>query len=228
MEQRPPTIAQEIADKMSVCPGRKATPPLSPALQQRKAALIERYPSRQDFLLAMNPSAQHLAAANEERAWFGNAPSLALLNHAYGSSSSAMWLLPQLFDLSEFCGCREKMDEQQAIELARIITSEYGYLKASELMLFFYYFKAGRYGRFYGAVDPLVITTTLREDFLPEREHAIDKREKEKLEAEREASHQAWLQERKRARAEGRPLYPEPPEDHPYTRYIKSQEGGKS
>lgn len=218
---------QRLAEKISVSPGHRTTQPPSPALLQRKAALISRYPSRESFMVAMNPSVQHLAADNQERAWFGNAPSLALLNHTYGSNSSAMWLLPQLFDLSEFCGCREKMDEQQATELARIITREYGYLKTSEMMLFFYFFKAGRYGRFYGSVDPLIITTTLREDFLREREEAIIKKEKEEQAAEREATYQAWLQECRQAKAEGRPVHPTPPDDHPYAQYCKAQKGGK-
>lgn len=45
-------------------------------------------------------------------------------------------------------------------------------------MLFFNRFKEGRYGRFYGTVDPLIITTALR-DFIREREGAHRKRESE-------------------------------------------------
>ena len=184
-------------------------------------------------MVAMNPSVQHACADNPDMAYFGTAPSLALLNHAYGSNSSAMWLLPQLFNLSEFCGCREKMDEQQAIELARIITSEYGYLKASELMLFFYYFKAGRYGRFYGSIDPLIITTALSEDFLPERERAIERHEKELKDAEDKRKHQEYMQWRRKTLAEGKPLCPEVSKDHPYYRTQQAlrrkqqQEGGE-
>ncbi len=164
----------------------------------------------------MNPSMQLACADNPERAYFGTAPNLVLLNHTYGSNTSAMWLLPQLFNLSEFCGCREKMDEQQAIELARVITSEYGYLKTSELMLFFHYFKAGKYGRFYGSIDPLVITTALKKDFLPEREEAIEKHEKELKDAEAERERQEWLAWRAKRLAEGKPPYPDVPEGHPY------------
>ena len=36
-------------------------------------------------------------------------------------------------------------------------------MKLPELMLFFQQFKAGKYGRFYGSVDPMVITTALQE-----------------------------------------------------------------
>lgn len=50
----------------------------------------------------------------------------------------------------------------QIEEVARVIISEFYYMKLSEIMLFFAYFKAGRYGNFYGCVDPLVITTALQ------------------------------------------------------------------
>ena len=45
-------------------------------------------------------------------------------------------------------------------------------------MLFFFQFKSGKYGRFYGSVDPLVITTSLR-DFLKERGNAYFDRQSE-------------------------------------------------
>ena len=45
-------------------------------------------------------------------------------------------------------------------------------------MLFFQKFKAGAYGRFYGAVDALVITTALRE-FCEERGDMIARHEQE-------------------------------------------------
>lgn len=53
-------------------------------------------------------------------------------------------------------------------------------------MLFFHRFKSGCYGRFYGSVDPLVITTSLRE-FIKERNEAIDKHEQEERQAKRSA-----------------------------------------
>lgn len=46
-------------------------------------------------------------------------------------------------------------------------------------MLFFNRFKQGKYGRFYGTVDPLVIMTALQE-FLRERSDAIVLHERER------------------------------------------------
>lgn len=64
------------------------------------------------------------------------------------------------------------MSPQQVLDCARTISSMYYYLKVSELMLFFFRFKAGKYGRFYGSVDPMAITSALI-DFLDERDSVI-------------------------------------------------------
>ena len=42
------------------------------------------------------------------------------------------------------------------------MANEFSKLKVSELMLYFYRFKAGYYGRFYGIVDPMIITTSIQ------------------------------------------------------------------
>lgn len=95
-----------------------------------------------------------------------------------------MWLIPQLYNLSEYCGCKDKLQGKPLEECAFVIAAEFYYLKISELMLFFHSFKAGHYGRFYGSVDPLVITTALRE-FLKERNFAYDRRKQEQEELDR-------------------------------------------
>lgn len=81
-------------------------------------------------------------------------------------------------DLSEFCGCKDKLQGEPLEECAWLIAQNYFYLKISELMLFFNYFKQGRYGRFYGSVDPLVIMTSLQQ-FLRERNDAYFAHESE-------------------------------------------------
>ena len=92
-----------------------------------------------------------------------------------------------LYNLSEYCGCRDKLEGKPLEECAFVIATEYYYLKVSELMLFFHRFKTGSYGRFYGSVDALVITTSLRE-FIRERGVAIERHDQEVREKE-EAEH---------------------------------------
>lgn len=138
------------------------------------------YGNREQFLAAFNPGLQGDICGDAEMCFFGGAPTLAQLNATYGSQTAAMWLIPQLYNLSEYCGCKEKLQGRPLEECASVIAAEFRYLSVSELMLFFHRFKSGRYGRFYGSVDPLVITTSLR-DFLEERSIEYERHEREEF-----------------------------------------------
>lgn len=147
--------------------------------------VLQKYGSREQFLERMTPDSQKYAAQYPAKAFFSeSAPTITVLRHAYGENMPAMWMLPQIFDLCEFTGVR-KMDERQAINLANVIAQEYGYLKVSELLLFFYRMKTGRYGVFFGAVDPMRIMDALKQ-FMSERSLEYEKRENELKELERE------------------------------------------
>lgn len=135
----------------------------------------------------MNPSVQIYAAENTERTFFGTAPMLCTIDAAYGKGSATQWLIPQLFDLCATAGVNVKLDDVQLKQLAYMIREEFGFLKASEVMLFFWRLKSGRYGKFYGAVDPMTVMIALRSDFMQERAKAIDEAEKEKERAWRES-----------------------------------------
>lgn len=171
--------------------GRKTRQALLPALQQKSNEIMVTYGNRENFLATFNPDLQRDLCTNPDVCFFGGAPTLSQLNAAYGSQTAAMWLIPQLYNLSEYCGCKDKLEGNPLKECASVIATEFYFLSVSELMLFFHRFKSGRYGRFYGSVDPLVITTSLR-DFLKERIRAYDEREKaEKEKADREAAKNA-------------------------------------
>lgn len=130
------------------------------------------------FMTSLNPVRQLEICASTDDCIFGGYPTLAEVKRDYGSNAATAWLIPQLFDLSEFCGCKGKITDDQMRQVATIIANTYYYLKVSELMLFFYRFKSGRYGKFYGAVDPLVITTSLR-TFILERNDEIARHDAE-------------------------------------------------
>ena len=132
----------------------------------------------EDFALEMNPDMQMQICHDERDCIMGEYPTLSQVKRDYGSNAPEIWLVPQLANLSEYCGARDKLTRPQLRELAWTIAHDFHYLKVSELMLFFRRFKSGRYGRFYGSVDPLVITKALR-DFVAERNNAIDHYERE-------------------------------------------------
>ena len=115
----------------------------------------------------------------------GDYPTLIDICNAYGKTFAEQWLYPQIADLSMFTGAKN-LDKEQMEGLASIIAAEYRYLKVTELLLFFYFFKTGRYGRFYGSVDPMIITCALR-DFIKERNILIDQYEREKKRLEDES-----------------------------------------
>ena len=87
----------------------------------------------------------------------GDAPTLGLLGQTYPDDQVNTWIIAHLMDLYKFAGVKEKPSFSQVLELAGIIRAEYYYFKASELLLFFFKFKSGEYGTFYGVVDPMVI-----------------------------------------------------------------------
>ena len=146
--------------------------------------MITRYGDRSNFLTLFNPDLQMKVCKDATLCFFGDAPVLSELNMTYGEMTATMWLVPQLYNLSEYCGCRDKLQGKPLEECASVIATEFYWLKVSELMLFFYRFKSGKYGRFYGSIDPLIITTSLRE-FCNERNYAIA--EHERIEIERQA-----------------------------------------
>lgn len=140
---------------------------------------------RARLLVEYNPDAQMRICHDTELCHFGDFPTLAEVGRSLGGGTPKAWLVPQLANLSEFCGCKNKITPQQTRELAAIIAQEYFFLKVSEVMLFFYRFKAGEYGRFYGNIDPMVITCALRE-FLRDRSEAIFRHEDRRRQIMRE------------------------------------------
>lgn len=145
-------------------------------MQRKKEIMLKRFGDRTRFLTTFNPDLQMRVCHDSERCFFGDTPTLSELNMAYGEMTAAMWLVPQLYDLSEYCGCKTKLEGRPLEECASVIAAEFYFLKVSELLLFFHRFKSGRYGRFYGSVDPLVITTAVRQ-FITERNTAIQEKE---------------------------------------------------
>lgn len=138
-----------------------------------------------NFLNKFKPENQALCTENLERCYMGTAPALAAVGKAFGNQVAEFWLSAQLIDLSEFAGSKVKLTAAQADAAAKVIKAEFGYMKVTELMHFFLLFKGGRYGKFYGAVDPITITEALHQ-FAKDRYDTIRKYEKEHQRREEE------------------------------------------
>ena len=156
-----------------------------PHLQAASASLRSCHSNLNAFCVMYNPDLQQVAADNEQRAILGTAPMLCVLDAAYGDGSAVTWLIPQLHNLCAAVGVKTKLDDNQLMQLATMIRTEFGYLKATEVMLFLYRLKGGHYGEFFGSVDIQRVMRALRGKFSDERVKVIERHEEERQDRER-------------------------------------------
>lgn len=137
-------------------------------------------------MTAFTPDRQVAFCRDAERCFFGSAPSIGLVGTAYGEAVAAGWMQNQLRDLSAFAGVKVKLTERQTVETAYIMLDNWPHYRLTEFMLFFHGFKSGRYGRFYGMVDPMTILEAM-EKFSAERAEAYAAKRSEEERAARAA-----------------------------------------
>ena len=152
-------------------------------------AIISKYGSRRQLLqlFSVEQQARHTAPQHLRRCFMGTAPTLTDADQAFGDGTAEEWLTYQLTALAEYSGALDKLTRWQLQELVRMVRLEYHGLKLTELEVFFTWFKQGRYGQFYGAIDPLVITTALRR-FRSDRYEMLDVYQREEERRRREAA----------------------------------------
>lgn len=156
--------------------------------QQEVADMCGRYGDAEKFLNTFNPDMQVMAARYAERAYFGTAPSLEAVCLGYGEQTVVVWCCIQLENINLFAGVKEKMPVSRQCELSRLLLAEYPNLKVTELLLFFHRLKCGRYGRFYGMVDALFITSALVQ-FMDERRTETGRYKAARKEEEKPVEH---------------------------------------
>ena len=150
----------------------------NPELTQKVSVLLQKYPTFEEFAKANSPARQLYLCQEAEECILGNSPWLGLLDATYGRFASAMWLVPQIADVSVCCGLKEDASKDQIRLVASAIASRYKLLKTDEVMLFFFNFKAGLYERFYGYFDPQTIVRSVK-FFCSERELILAAHERE-------------------------------------------------
>lgn len=127
------------------------------------AEIKAKYGNSIQFLATFNPDQQISYCKHVDRCFIGSAPSIGRVAYTYSQDVAESWLAIQIRDLSEYAGARDKLRTDQIDIISSVILNEYSYLKVTELMYFFYLWKAGRFGKFYGVIDPIVITESLIE-----------------------------------------------------------------
>lgn len=124
-------------------------------------------------------------------------PELITVEHAYTLQSVVMFLKAHLVRVCEFVGVKEKLSDWQLQSLSVQIYNECPTLTMSEFILFCARLRTGRYGKFYGSVDPQLVFLFFG-NFLEEKkqDYLFGKREQEKIEKERkEAESKSCSQE---------------------------------
>lgn len=158
-------------------------PAQSPNCSPASIELLGQVPTANRFLTIFNPSTQVCYTASLDKVYDASTPPLGLVRQTYGEEIAEAWVAIQLTDLSEFAGCKGKIDKSQVEQTAQMIQQSYGHLTIAQLMLFFQKFKRCAYGKFYGAVDPMVIMGALADfsdevaDELQRRRQAAEKAE---------------------------------------------------
>ena len=83
-------LSQCVQSHLSENPGVKRSVVLSPALQLKVNSLLAAHSDLQSFMRVMNPSLQQYSAEHVERAFFGTAPTLFTLRHAYHDDAATI------------------------------------------------------------------------------------------------------------------------------------------
>ena len=150
---------------------------------------MNKYPDPAQFILDYNPDLQfklvRCNATHSELALNDSIPSLGLLSSTYGDETPIEWLKIQFGSLNDFAEVSTKIAKEQLSELSEIFLSEYYYINAAEICFFIARFKSGKYGRFYGSIDPLKITSAML-DYVSERRKDIERKERERYRNQRE------------------------------------------
>lgn len=123
-----------------------------------------------------------------ERCFTGNAPVIRDLCDAYGENLCVAWLSGLIYDLNEFVGQRQQTP-QQSDALAWMLLDESKQYKLTEVMFFFYRYKMGLQGEFYGGVNSSKVLSDLKKFKEVQGEilsRIYEKEEKMRLERERE------------------------------------------
>lgn len=158
---------------------------LSESFDQKVHNLTSRFQSYESFNQAFGPDTQAKMARDERHAIMADYSTLETLNFAFGANAASSWLTTHIANLNKFAGSKN-MSDPQTKELAQIIAQEYKNIKFSILMLFFYRFKLGDFGKFFGKIDPMVITCSLKDFVASCREKMFLYQEEEFLARQRE------------------------------------------
>ena len=130
---------------------------------ERIDAIKGKYGDAESFLKKVNPGTQTLCSNFDkvvsESDYY---PSLNDLCITYGKNFAAIWLVPQIDNLTLFTGAKN-ITEQQHEVLAKIIAKEFEWLPITAVLNFFYCIKSCKFPRVDENLSPMAITSYMRQ-----------------------------------------------------------------
>ena len=147
-----------------------------------------------ELAISFSPKNLALAHKNEDVCYVGNYPTLQTLDRVYGEGAASFLLVPYITDLAVFAGVSPSTEDVK--NLCEMIACEYWFLKITEVMLFFWNFKAGMYEKFYGKFSSMDVMVSLRR-FVEERRYKVLRIEARLKQREREAEEARYLESKK-------------------------------
>lgn len=89
--------------------------------------------------------------------------------------------MEQIKDLAGYLGVKDRLTSAQVIDSADVIIENYGFLKLSEFMLFFFMVKSGMIGELFGSIDGRTLCRTMAQ-FMAWRNVEVGKIERNRAE----------------------------------------------
>lgn len=129
-----------------------------------------------------------------DRCISGQAPTLHVMEQAYGHETANAWLMLSLEYINKAVGVQSKMSSEQIEIVAQSLLNneDFQALKVTDVMLFVNQFVSGKYGHFYGAVDAQVIGESLYK-YIAWRRQRLAQILKQEQQAMQRMQREQWL-----------------------------------
>lgn len=125
---------------------------------------LSRYGEAESFASVFGVANIAKYSANPDRCIAGTAPTIHVAECAYGESVMTAWMALNIEYINLVAGVKTLSHDSALILAESILHNEdLCMLKVTDLMLFVNQFVCGKYGKFYGEVDPMVIGNALYE-----------------------------------------------------------------
>lgn len=150
------------------------------AISEEQKKTIAKYSNFNTIVEHYNPDIQNVILDNKDKVFKKGIPTIKMISDIHGIGNTKLLIRGHLLKLEEFTGV--KLASEVAMnELSDIIVRQFGYLKITEFILFISLFKSGKYGKFYGVFDTVVITEGLNK-YSKDRFYYIDYYKEDKVE----------------------------------------------